>query len=94
MMEDNRRLQDLVSVGKAILKDFELLEVKTVKELAKQDALELYRQLCRKTGARQDPCVLDVFRAAVAQAKDPRLPRYKCRWWYWSKIRKAAGEMI
>ena len=34
MMEDNRRLQDLVSVGKAILKDFELLEVKAQLEEA------------------------------------------------------------
>ena len=93
-MEDNRRLQDLVSVGKAMLGDFALLEVKSVRALAKKDPLQLYRQLCRKTGERQDPCVLDVFRAAVAQARDPRLPLYKCRWWYWSRIRKAAGERI
>jgi len=92
-MED-RKLEDLVSVGKSIRGDFELLGIKSVSALAKQDPLKLYQRLCRKTGLRQDPCVLDVFRAAVAQARDPRLPLEKCRWWYWSQARKAAGERV
>jgi hypothetical protein len=49
----------------------------------------MYDKLCKMTGQRQDPCVLDTFEAAVAQAVDPRLPAEKCQWWYWSKIRKA-----
>jgi hypothetical protein len=36
----------------------------------------------------QDPCVLDTFRCAVAQAKDPLLPSEQTNWWYWSRIRK------
>jgi len=35
--------------------------------------------------------VLDVFRAAVAQARDPRLPAEQCQWWYWSRKRKAGA---
>lgn len=83
-----RKFRDLISVGPAIERDFHLLGVKNVEDLAKRDPERLYQQLCRKTGTRQDPCVLDVFRAAVAQAQDPKLPAEKCVWWYWSRIRK------
>jgi uncharacterized glyoxalase superfamily protein PhnB len=47
-----------------------------------------YRQLERMTGKKQDPCVLDTFRAAVAQALDPNLPTEKCVWWHYSGLRK------
>jgi predicted RecB family nuclease len=83
-----RTLQDLISVGPAIERDFQMLGVKSVEDLATRDPEMLYKQLCQKTGARQDPCVLDVFRAAVAQARDPKLPAEQCIWWYWSRVRK------
>ncbi|HEV2492342.1 MAG TPA: hypothetical protein VG204_04645 [Terriglobia bacterium] len=35
-------------------------------------------------------CCFDVFSAAVAQARNPRLPVAQCRWWYWSRKRKAS----
>jgi hypothetical protein len=41
------------------------------------------------TGTRQDPCVLDGFRCAVAQARDPHLPAAQRNWWWWSRQRKA-----
>jgi hypothetical protein len=31
-----------------------------------------------------------VFRAAVAQAKDPNLPSEQRLWWQWSRKRKAS----
>ena len=37
----------------------------------------------------EDICVLDVFRCAVAQAKNPRLPAAQRNWWYWSRLRKS-----
>ena len=85
-----RKLRDLVSVGAKTCEDFELLGVRTVAQLAERDPEKLYRDLQRKTGQRQDPCVLDVFRAAVEQARNPRLPLEKCQWWYWSRVRLAA----
>ncbi len=84
-----RKLEDLVSVGPAIRRDFEMLGIRTVAQLARHDPETLYKKLNRKTGVRQDPCVLDVFRAAIAQARDPHLPREHCVWWYWSRVRKA-----
>ena len=93
-LTNDRRLQDLVSVGKATCADFELMGIRTVAQLAKRDPEQLYRELSRLTGQRQDPCVLDTFRAAVQQARDPRLPLEQCRWWYWSRVRKAEAKSI
>jgi hypothetical protein len=86
-----RRLQDLVSVGPAIRRDFALLGISTVAQLARREPDELYRELCRRKRARQDICVLDVFRAAVEQARNPDLPPEQRQWWYWSRVRKAGG---
>jgi hypothetical protein len=89
MQTQERRPQDLISVGPAIAHDFELLGIKSVAQLARAKPEGLYEELCRVTGQTQDICCLDVFRAAVAQAKNPHLPLEQCQWWYWSRERKA-----
>jgi hypothetical protein len=88
--QTKRRLGDLISVGPAMLRDFEMLGIRNVRQLAHAHPRKMYDRLCRLTGQRQDPCVLDVFCAAVAQARNPRLPAAQCQWWYWSRKRKAA----
>jgi len=85
-----RQLAELISVGPALRRDLARLGVRTVAQLARRSPERLYRELCRKTRKRQDPCVLDVFSAAVAQARDPELPIEQCVWWYWSRKRKKA----
>jgi hypothetical protein len=87
-MQETRKLSELVGVGKATLLDFRVLGIGTVSELALRQPRELYDELCEKTGAIHDICALDVFTAAVAQARDPNLPKEKRNWWYWSKVRK------
>lgn len=87
-MEAKRELGRLVSIGPAMLRDFELLGIRSVPQLARRNPQSMYRDLCRITGERQDPCVLDTFCAAVAQARNPLLEPEKCQWWYWSKLRK------
>ena len=89
MRTQERRLRDLISVGPAIARDFKLLGIRCVDQLAQARPENLYEKLCRVTGQTQDICCLDVFRAAVAQAKNPRLPLAQCQWWYWSRQRKA-----
>lgn len=89
MASETRQLQDLISVGPAMLRDFELLGVRSVAELARRSPERLYQELGRRAKQHQDICVLDAFRAAVAQARDPRLPAEKCQWWWWTKVRKA-----
>jgi len=90
MATTTRRLAGLISVGSAMLRDFEMLGIRSVSQLAKQEPKRMYERLNRKTGQRQDPCVLDTFCAAVAQARNPRLPAEQCQWWYWSRKRKSA----
>ncbi|MFB3921472.1 MAG: helix-hairpin-helix domain-containing protein [Terriglobia bacterium] len=89
MATEVRCLEDLISVGPAMLRDFELLGIRNVAQLARRNPEKLYEKLCRVTGKPQDICCLDVFTAAVAQARDPRLPAEQCQWWYWSRRRKA-----
>lgn len=88
-MSTQRQLRNLISVGPAMLRNFERLGIRSVTQLAKQDPKKMYSRLERLTGEHQDPCVLDTFCAAVAQARNPRLPVEQCQWWYWSRKRKA-----
>jgi hypothetical protein len=89
-MTTARQLRGLISVGPAIERNFHALGIRSVAQLAKHDPHKLYLRLERLTKRHQDPCVLDTFQAAVAQARNPRLPAHKCKWWYWSRKRKAA----
>src|SRR5947209_2489438 len=90
MVTDMRQLADLISVGPAMLRDFEILGVHSVAELARRSPERLYEKLCRVAPQHQDICCLDVFRATVAQARNPRLPAEQCQWWYWREKRKQA----
>ncbi len=58
-------LADLANVGPATLGDFRTLGIRTLAQLAKQDAYRLYDRLCRATGARHD-YVLSCASARVA----------------------------
>jgi hypothetical protein len=90
--EKARELKDLISIGPAMLRDFEMLGIPSVAQLAKQNPQRMYEKMGRLTGQRQDPCVLDTFCAAVAQAKNPRLAAEKCQWWWWSRRRKKRSK--
>jgi hypothetical protein len=94
MSGKTRKLADLISIGPAMLRDFEMLGIRSVAELAKQNPQRMYEKMDRMTGQRQDPCVLDTFSAAVAQAKNPRLAAEKCQWWWWSRQRKKRSKGV
>jgi hypothetical protein len=86
--QPDRTLLDLDGIGPAMVKDLHLLGVRDVATLARRDPRALYDRLCDRTGVRQDPCVLDTFCCAGAQARDPDLPPAQRRWWWWSRRRK------
>ena len=90
--KEQRRLKDLVSIGPIMLENLALLGVKSTRGLSLRNPKRMYEELCRLKRQRLDPCCLDVFVAAVAQAKDPNLPIEQRQWWYWSKVRKRNGE--
>jgi nucleotidyltransferase/DNA polymerase involved in DNA repair len=89
---EGRQLGDLISIGPAMLRDFELLGIRSVAQLAGQDPKRMYEKLGRIARRHQDICVLDSFCAAVAQARNPRLPAEQCEWWYWSRKRKQRSK--
>ena len=83
-----RRFTDIPNVGPATAGDFERLGLRAPAELARCDAFAMYRQLCERTGVRHDPCVIDVFLAAVDFMQGaPARP-----WWHYTPQRKAALE--
>lgn len=88
MATQQRRLEDLISVGPQMFRDFKLLGIHSVRQLSRRNPEKLYEKICEITGQTQDICCLDVFRAAVAQARNPRLPVEQRQWWYWSRKRK------
>lgn len=79
-----RRLTDVPNVGPATARDLERLGILRPLDLRGRDPRALYDELCALTGARQDPCVLDVFTAAIDFAEGaPARP-----WWAYSPRRK------
>lgn len=83
-------LAQLRNIGPAMLGDFELLGIKTLDQLAAQEPYHLYRRLEKKSGQRQDPCVLDTFMAAIHQARTGEaLP-----WWSFTPRRKALHDNL
>lgn len=86
----HKNLRDLRSIGPATVEDLEILGISSVAQLAGHDSVELYQRLCRIIGICHDPCVLDVFRAGIEQAKNSNLEVQKKDWWYWSKVRKGS----
>ena len=79
------QLEQLPNIGPSIAADLRLIGVRSPQELAHRDALQLYQDLCRATGRRQDPCVLDTFMAACDFMRGaPARP-----WWDYTAQRKA-----
>lgn len=86
-------LAGLRNIGPAMLRDLELLGIRSVAQLARRNAVALYLRLQRLTGKRQDPCVWDTFAAAIHQARTGEaLP-----WWHFTRERKrrqAEGSFV
>lgn len=80
-----RALTDLPNVGPATAADLRLLGIERPQQLVERDAFEMHARLCRLTGVRHDPCVIDVFLSITdfmqgGEAKP---------WWRYTAQRKA-----
>jgi hypothetical protein len=78
------RLDALPNIGKAMVDNLLLIGIDHPKKLIGKEPFELYEALCKATGNRHDPCVIDVFMSVVhfMEGGDP-LP-----WWSFSDERK------
>ena len=79
------RFEDIPNIGPAMAKDFAVLGLGKPSDLAGRDPYALYDELCERTGARHDPCVIDTFISAVRFMEGaPPHP-----WWHYTAERKA-----
>lgn len=82
--EKVRKLTDLPNIGKAGAEDLKLLGYLEPYQIAGQCPYEMYGRLCRITGHRHDPCVLDVFISVTEFLNGgPARP-----WWEYTDNRK------
>jgi len=82
--QDVARLEDIPNVGPAVAADLRRLGITSPAELPGRDPYDMYDDLCRTTGQRHDPCLLDTFIAAVRYMEGaPKKP-----WWKYTAERK------
>jgi hypothetical protein len=78
------RLEEIPNIGPSIASDLRQLGITSPSELLSRDPYAMYDDLCRITGQRHDPCLLDTFIAAVRFMEgEPKKP-----WWKYSAERK------
>ena len=82
---DCTELEQLPNIGPSLAADLRLIGIARPSDLVGEDAFALYQRLCRATGARQDPCVLDTFMAAT----DFMDGATAAPWWAYTAARKA-----
>ena len=77
-------LQKIPNVGPSIAANMRLIGVSSPQDLLGKDPYTMYDDLCLTTEVRHDPCVIDVFIAAVRfMAGEPAKP-----WWKYTPERK------
>jgi hypothetical protein len=82
--QDVTRLEDIPNIGVSIAGDLRQLGITSPANLRHRDPYQMYDDLCRITGQRHDPCLLDTFIAAVRYMEGgPKTP-----WWKFTPDRK------
>jgi len=81
---DCQVLEQLPNIGPALAADLRRLGIHQPDALRSRDPFQLYQALCRATGKRQDPCVLDTFMAAT----DFMRGAAPTPWWHYTAQRK------
>ena len=77
-------LQQIPNIGPSIAADLRRIGVSSPQDLLGRDPYAMYDDLCRITGVRHDPCLLDVFIAATRfMAGETARP-----WWKYTPERK------
>lgn len=78
------KLTDLPNIGKACAGDLRLLGINEPTQLIGKDPYQLFEDLCRRTGQRIDPCMLDTF-ISITRFMDGEAPQ---SWWHYTEERK------
>src|SRR5262245_3488638 len=87
-VRDIARLEDIPNVGPAVAADLRRLGITSPGQLPGRDLYAMSDDLCRLTGQRHDPCLLDTYIAAVRYMEGgPKKP-----WWKFTAQRKRELE--
>jgi hypothetical protein len=78
-------LEQIPNIGASLAADLRSIGIAQPGDLVGRDPFALYQALCRRSGQRQDPCVLDTFMAAT-DFMGGAAPR---PWWRYTAHRKA-----
>jgi len=82
--DDITDLEDIPNIGPSLADKLRLIGVLSTQDLLGKDPYKMYDDLCHGTAVRHDPCVIDVFIAAVRfMAGEPPKP-----WWKFTPERK------
>ena len=81
---DVTTLQDIPNIGPAIEQKLAQINILHPQDLLGTDPAALYRELCKISNKRYDPCLLDVFMAAVDFMEGAPARQ----WWFYTKKRK------
>ncbi|MCF8056468.1 MAG: helix-hairpin-helix domain-containing protein [Desulfocapsa sp.] len=84
------RLEDLPNIGPSMADTLRLLDIQHPQQLTGKNAYQMYKALCMLTNKEHDPCVIDVFLAAVAfmEGGDP-VP-----WYHFTEERKRHYPLV
>ncbi len=82
--EKVKTLTDLPNIGPAMARDLQLLGISEPDQLLGRSAYDMYNQLCKISGHRHDPCVIDVF-LSITDFTNGGEPR---PWWKYTQQRK------
>lgn len=83
-MDAKRALQTIPNVGPAMAGDLILLGYESIESIRGADPQAMYDRLSALTNTRQDPCVLDTFKAVVHFANTGEAKK----WWEFTPERK------
>lgn len=87
--ETTKSLTDLPNIGTSMARSLHMIGINKPEQLVGRDPVELYGQLCEKSGTRQDPCVLDVLMSVTdfMNGGEPKV------WWDYTPERKRLTQI-
>jgi len=82
---DINNLNKIPNVGPATIRYLNMLGINKPFELIGQNPYAMYKELCKTTGKKFDPCLADVFISAVKFMEGAPTRN----WWHYTEERKA-----
>lgn len=84
------KLTDLPNIGKAIAGDLLRIGIDRPEKLKGKSAYAMYNELCRVTGKKHDPCMIDVF-LSITDFMNGGEPK---EWWKYTAQRKQQTALL